>query len=108
MAVSAIVGAFIAMRLAPDEWFAYAILFSVVGGGFPLALARMFPFFRALIIPGALAFAIIVYHKDGITVGFQFLPLMTVSMIILGLAEARVTTGRYSDFWRSLLVKPDP
>ncbi len=94
---------------AASSWIKGIFFFSFIGLLTAFVPAK-FSIMRPLIIPVLLAVVLWGIHDGGLDKaanGFIVAAVMTVCTIILGLAEARIATGRWSDFWRSILLAPD-
>lgn len=110
--VGAIFGGFGATLIFPDDWFLFSTLtlFGALCALLFINLVTYFSFLRPLTIFLVIAFPVYIYYSEGISASgtaFIFSALVTVCMIFLGLEESKVATGKWSDFWRSLLLEPD-
>ena len=92
----------------PDSWVVHLLLSSIG----PLGLS-LFVFHnilvRQLALPAAFVGAVYSFSKfHGIERYFSInlCGLAVVTMIVIGLVEARATTGQLSDFWRSFVFHP--
>lgn len=64
---------------------------------------------RQLLLPAALVGAIYSYlkfHGSDLKISLTLCVLAVVTMIWMGIVEARTVTGKMSDFWRSFLFHP--
>lgn len=96
-------------RGGPADWGIIHLLISALG---PLMFALLVYhniWFRQLSLPGALVGAIysaVKFRGSDLYLYLYLSILAIVIRIVIGLVEARATTGRYTDFWRSFIFHP--
>ncbi len=61
---------------------------------------------RQSALPAGLIIAFYNYYQEQTTEFFLVAGFIASVMITIGLVEAKVTTGKHSDFWRSFLYHP--
>ena len=94
---------------APEDWGFLHLLISA-GGPFALSLGVYHSILvRQLAPPGAIGGAIYLYlgySGPDLYLFFNLCGLTVVTLLIIGLTESHMTTGKISDFWRSYLYHP--
>jgi hypothetical protein len=61
---------------------------------------------RQLAVPGSIAVALYLFFNDGAEDALRVLAIVLPGMLVIGLTESRIVTGRTSDWWRSLCFHP--
>jgi hypothetical protein len=92
-----------------EDWGIVHLFFSILG---PLIFS-LFVYhsilFRQLALPGAIVgiiYSCLHFQGKDLYLYLNLFCLVVFIMIVIGIIEARATTGKYPDFWRSYLFHP--
>jgi hypothetical protein len=97
------------LRLIPgdtDNGWALYLAIGVGAGLMFLTFVKYSVVLRQLALPGSIVGALYVYYYKNSIAFILIAIFIAIQMLAIGLIEARSTTGKYSDFWRSFIFHP--